>query len=365
MPDWSSLLRPELADLSAYVPADPPDIQVRLDANEAPLNPSPRVRDAVARAVARTALERYPDARMRELKARIAERTGARADELLVGTGSDEVIGILLAALARPRERAPHATVLAPTPTFVMYRVSARAHGLLPVEVPLDREWDLDVAPMKRAIEMTRPNVVFVASPNNPTSNRVKDDRLAAVLDAAGQSLVVVDEAYADYAGRSVRSWRARYPNLAVMRTLSKVGLAALRIGWLEADEALVREVDKARQPFNVSATSQAAAAAVLGEAWDAVSDHVETVVRERERLTIALRAFEGVDVAPSDANFLWLGTPRPAEEVFAGLLARGVLVRSFHATGGRLAHRLRVTIGSPRENDRFLDALVQTLGGR
>jgi histidinol-phosphate aminotransferase len=365
VPDWSSLLRPELADLHSYVPADPPDIQVRLDANEAPPHLSPVVREAVTRAVARTALERYPDARMRELKSRIAERAGARPEELLVGTGSDEVIAILLTAMSRAREGAPQATVLTLTPTFVMYRVTARAHGQRPIEVPLDREWDLDVASMKRAIEMTRPNIVFIASPNNPTSNRMKDDRLTAVLDAASESLVVVDEAYADYAGTSVRGWRARYPNLAVMRTLSKLGLAALRVGWLEADEALVRELDKARQPFNVSATSQAAAAAVLGEAWDAVGVHVASVVRERERVTAALRAMEGVDVAPSDANFLWIGTPRPAIEVYAGLLEHGVLVRSFHTTGGRLANRLRVTIGAAGENDRFVGALARVLGAR
>jgi histidinol-phosphate aminotransferase len=125
VPDWSSLLRPELGELSSYVPADPPGIEVRLDANEAPPNPSPAVREAVARAVERTALERYPDARARELKARIAQRTGAREDELLVGTGSDEIIGILLTALARPRDRAPLPTVLVPTPTFVMYRNTA------------------------------------------------------------------------------------------------------------------------------------------------------------------------------------------------------------------------------------------------
>jgi histidinol-phosphate aminotransferase len=175
----------------------------------------------------------------------------------------------------------------------------------------------------------------------------------------------VVDEAYADYAGGSVRGWRARYPNLAVLRTLSKVGLAALRVGWLEADEALVREVDKVRQPFNVSATSQAAAAAVLAEAWDEVGAQVERVVRERERVTTILRALPGVDVAPSHANFLWVGTPRPAADVYAELLVRGVLVRSFHSAGGRLANRLRVTIGSPSDNDRFIEALVQTLGER
>ena len=355
--DWSALLRPDLAELTAYIPADPPGVVARLDANEAPPNPSPAVRDAVARAMARTPLERYPDARMRELRAAIALRTGARPEDLLVGTGSDELISLLLTALARPRERVARAMVLAPTPTFVMYRVTARAHGHQPVEVPLDGAWDLDVGAMKRAIELMRPNVVFIASPNNPTGNRMSEDRIAAVLDAAGESLVVVDEAYVDYAGDSLRTWRARAPRLAVLRTLSKVGLAALRIGWLEAEEALVREVDKARQPFNVSATSQAAAAAVLTEAWDAVRAHVESVVRERDRVAAAARALPGVDVAPSDANFLWLGTPCPAAKCYEALLAQGVLVRSFHAAGGRLANRIRVTIGAPAESDRFLEA--------
>jgi histidinol-phosphate aminotransferase len=361
--DWSLSLRPELAELSAYVPADPPGIRVRLDANEAP-SPPPTVREVVARAVARTALERYPDARARELKARISERGGAKPDEILLGSGSDEIIGILLTALGRPRDRAPTATVLAPNPTFVMYRITARTNGLKPVEVPLDATWDLDVGSMQRALEMTRPSLVFIASPNNPTSNCMSDDRVAAVIDAATEhdALVVIDEAYADYAGKSLRSWRARYPNLAVMRTLSKIGLAALRVGWLEADEALLREVDKARQPYNVSATSQAAAAAVLAEAWDDVRAMVAGVVRERERVASALRKLEGVDVAASDANFLWVGTIRPAGETYERLLRQGVLVRSFHGAGGRLGNRLRVTIGSPADNDALLEAFAKAL---
>ena len=192
----------------------------------------------------------------------------------------------------------------------------------------------------------------------------MSDDRVQAVIEAAAalDSLVVVDEAYGDYAGTSVRDWRHRYPNLAVMRTLSKVGLAALRVGWLEADAALVHEVDKARQPYNVSATSQAAAAAVLGEAWDDVRAQVAMVVRERDRVAAALRAMAGVDVAPSDANFLWVGTPRAASEAYERLLGQGVLVRSFHASGGRLASRLRVTIGSPADNDGFLAAFAKAL---
>jgi histidinol-phosphate aminotransferase len=357
--DWTSLLRPELGDLAPYVPFDPPGVRVRLDANEAPPFRSARVRAAVAGAVERTALERYPDARARELKARIAERTGARAEELLVGTGSDEIIALLLTALGRPRGAAlPHPVVLTPAPTFVMYRVTAKAHGLRTVEVPLDAGWDLDAGAMQRAMEMMPPNVVFIASPNNPTGNRMSEDRIAAVLASAGDALVVLDEAYVDYAGESLRRWRARHPRLAILRTLSKVGLAALRIGWLEADEALVREVDKARQPFNVSATSQAAAAAVLAEAWDDVREHVAVVVRERGRVTEAIRGMAGFDVPPSGANFVWVGTPRPAAEMHAALLARGVLVRSFHGVGGRLGNRLRITIGTPEENDALLEAL-------
>jgi histidinol-phosphate aminotransferase len=363
--DWSLLLRPELDELSSYVPEDPPGVRVRLDANEAPPNPSARLREVVARAVARTALERYPDARAQELRARIAERTGARAEELLLGTGSDEVISLLMTALARPRHKAPQAVVLAPTPTFVMVQVTARAHGWKAANVPLDAEWDLDLAAMKRVVEMMRPNVVFVASPNNPTGNRVSGDRLAALVESAPDALVVIDEAYVDYArGGSLRPWRDRFPNVAILRTLSKVGLAALRIGWLEGPEALVREVDKVRQPFNVSATSQAAAAAVMAEAWDEVRAHVDDVVRERDRVAREIGALPGFAASRSEANFLWVQTERPAAEVYEELLGRGVLVRSFHTSGGRLVHRLRVTVGTPAENDVLLEGL-RAAGGR
>jgi histidinol-phosphate aminotransferase len=358
-PSLTALLRPELAELASYVPAAPPGIEVRLDANEAPAIESPRVREVVARAVGRVALERYPDARARELKAGLAALTGAREDELLVGTGSDEVIALLATALARPRGKAPQPLVVAPTPTFVMYRVTAKAHGWKPVDVPLDASWDLAASSMRAAVDMAQPNLVFVASPNNPTGNRVSEDRLRALLAEAKDSLVVVDEAYIDFAaGPSLRAWRAEYPNLAILRTLSKAGLAALRIGWLEADAGLVAEIDKARQPFNVSATSQAAAAAVLAEAWDDVRAHVAKVVSERARVAAGLAALPGFEPTPSDANFVWVKTPRPAADVHAALVARGILVRSFHASGGRMASQLRVTVGTPSENARLLEAL-------
>jgi histidinol-phosphate aminotransferase len=354
-----ALLRPELADLRAYVPEGSlAEDTVKLDANEAPPSSSPVIRETIARAIARVAMERYPDARATELREAIAERTGASPDDLLFGTGSDEVIALLLNALARPREKLPQAVVLAPTPTFVMYRVTARAHGLKSVEVPLDASWNLDAATTVRGIEALRPNVVFIASPNNPTGNRMTEASLAQVIEAADDALVVLDEAYIDYAGGSLRAWRARYPNLAILRTLSKVGLAALRVGWLEADAALVRELDKGRQPFNVSATSQAAAAAVVREGWSAVEEDVARVVSERTRVSGELARISGLTVTPSDANFVWVRTLQPAKDVVESLASRGVRVRSFHAAGGRLANQMRVTIGAAKDNDRFLDAI-------
>ena len=356
---WSSLLRPELAELSAYVPADPPGIRIRLDANEAPRFLSPHFRNVVARAVARVALERYPDPSAIELKSRILELTGARPDELVVGSGSDELISLLLTALARPREGAARASVLFPAPTFVMYGITSRTHGLVPVGIPLDANWDLDVESMTKAILEHRPSVIFIASPNNPSSNRMSDDRVRAILSSAPDALVIVDEAYIDYAGESLRSWRERYPNLGILRTLSKIGLASQRVGWLEIDAGLAREIDKVRQPYNLNATSQAVASAVIAEAWDSVRAHVDVVIAERDRVARAIAPLIGFDVAPSHANFLWVGTSRPAQEVYLALVERGILVRSFHKAGGRLANRLRITIGAPDENDALIEALA------
>ncbi|MEO6419632.1 MAG: histidinol-phosphate transaminase [Polyangiaceae bacterium] len=352
------LLRPGLEELTAYAPHVPGGIEVRLDANEAPPASSEAIAEAVSKAISRVSLERYPDAGASQLKAAIAARTGASPGDLMLGSGSDEIISLLFTGLARCQEKQPQPVVLTPTPTFVMYRTTARGHGWKPVEVPLDGEWDLDVTMMKRAIDVVQPNLVFIASPNNPTGNAMTASRLEEVIAHATNALVVVDEAYVDYASASVRGWRARFPNLGILRTLSKIGLAALRVGWVEADAGLIAEVEKVRQPFNLSATSQAAAAAVLHEAWEAVVAQTKSVTLERERVASELGALGSFEVTPSQANFLWIKTARPAEEIFDALVKRGILVRSFHKVGGRLARQLRVTIGLPQENDRLLEGL-------
>lgn len=357
---FAALLRSELSDLSSYVP-HAGRFDVRLDANEAPALLSDEARARIDAALAPADYGRYPDATHAELRAALAARVGARPEEILVGIGSDEIIALLLTALDRPRSGAPATTVVTTAPTFVMYKISARARGMKVVEVPLDDRWDLAEASMLRAIELARPNLVFVATPNNPTGGLVSRDRLERVIAAARDAVVVVDEAYVDFAPRSQLDLKDRYDNVVVLRTLSKIGFAALRVGWLVGPEELVREVDKTRQPYNLPTPTQRAATVVVRDLADEVRRVVGAIVGERERLAAALVAL-GLDVPPSHANFLWAGTPGPAGPVFEALAARGVLVRSFHATGGRLGNRLRITVGTAAQNDRLLEELPRCL---
>ncbi|MCA9598138.1 MAG: histidinol-phosphate transaminase [Myxococcales bacterium] len=363
MPELSlaQLLRPELRELSAYSP-DTGSYAVRLDANEAPDLLSPAARARLAEVAARTAWNRYPDPRARKLRAAIAARSAVSEDEVLVGVGSDEVISLLLTVLCQPRGRTTVPTLLTTTPTFVMYKLSAKVRGQRVLEVPLDADWDISVPAMTRALSMAPPNLVFVASPNNPTGTQPDPARLDEIIEAAAGALVVIDEAYADYAARRHIDLYRKHENVALLRTLSKVGFAALRLGWLIGRPELVAELDKARLPYNVATPTQELATVVLEELSGELARVTSHVMAERERVSQALAALPGVEPTPSEANFIWLSTPLPAERVFEGLKARGVLVRSFHQRGGRLAHRLRVTIGTREQNDAFLAALGDEL---
>ena len=357
---FDRLLRAELFELRAYEP-QAGSFEVRLDANESPPLLSAEAGAALARAMIPAQYNRYPDPRATDLRAAIAATCGASPDEILVGVGTDEIIALLLTALDRPRDGAPAATIVTPSPTFVMYRLSARARGFKVVEVPLDAAWDLDASGMRRAVEFARPNLIFLASPNNPTGTRMSVDRLRAVIEAAPDALVIIDEAYVDFAGEGIEeqiALRRAYPNVAVMRTLSKVGFAALRVGWLVAPADLVREIDKTRQPYNLPAPSQQGATFVLRELGAEMARTRAVVVSERARLAERLARL-GFDVTPSEANFLWIAAECPANEVVTALAARGVLVKSFHASGGRLLKRMRITVGLPAENDRLLQEIA------
>jgi len=248
-----------------------------------------------------------------------------------------------------------------------MYELVARTLGLRFVGVPLAPGFALDLPAVLAALRREEPRLVFLAWPNNPTGNLFAEQAVAAVLRAclgeACQALVAVDEAYFHYAGRTFLPRLAEFPNLVVLRTLSKIGLAGIRLGILAANPAVVHEVNKVRLPYNVNALSQAAARVVLAHG-DLVRKNAAAILEERERMLAALRRLPGLEAYPSDANFFLLRTARPATAVAQALLSRGIAVRDFSGAPG-LERCLRVTVGTREENDAFLAALAEVLEGR
>jgi histidinol-phosphate aminotransferase len=327
------------------------DGAIKLDANENPYPLPDALRARIAAAVAAVPLNRYPDGGADALIAALRAAAGIPdALGVLLGNGSDELIAIIASALARPG-----AAVLVPEPTFVMYRMSALYAGMRCVGVPLAADFALDVDAMLAAIARERPALVFLASPNNPTGNRFATADVERILRAA-PGLVVVDEAYVAFAAGSLLSRIGEFPNLLVLRTVSKVGMAALRLGYAVAAPEWIAELNKVRQPYNLNALTQAAAPVLLAEAG-LLDAQIAAIVAERTRLAAALAARSDVRTFPSEANFVLARVP-DAPAWCARLREAGILVKSMHGGHPLLAQCLRITVGTPAENDALLAAL-------
>jgi histidinol-phosphate aminotransferase len=361
--DLSAIVREELGKLQRYEIPHPENIRVRLDANESPYPLPAELQAALGAHLARVPLHRYPDGDARELRAVISRHVGVPGAQLVFGNGSDELISLLIQAFARPRINAPdgRARIAYPWPSFVVYRIATLAAGAAPAEIALDDEFQLHGRAIDAAFAQGKPNLVFFARPNNPTGTLWSRELVVRVAEEYPDVLVVSDEAYFDYAGETLLPQQAHLPNLVVMRTLSKIGLAALRCGYLIAHPSVVHELEKIRPPYNLGTLNQAAATFLVGEHASVLGEHIAHVVSERERLHAALAQVPGVKAFPSRANLLCfrVGTAGDgrATETWKKLAARGVLVRNFDRPGP-LSGCLRVTVGTPAENDAFLEAL-------
>jgi histidinol-phosphate aminotransferase len=349
-------VRPEVRALHSYHVPDSRGL-IKLDAMENPYPWPDALKPAWLEALRVVDLNRYPDPSARALKARLREALAVPAGAgILLGNGSDELIQIIVLALARPG-----AQVLAPAPTFVMYRQIAAAMGLGYVDVPLKPDFAFDLAAMQAAIETYRPAVVFLSYPNNPTGNLFDPADVEAVLQAA-PGLVVIDEAYHAFAEASFMDCLTRHPNLLVMRTLSKQGMAGLRLGVLAGAPDWLDEFDKVRLPFNVGVLTQTSVEFALANT-DAFDAQCHEIRAEREKLYAALRQLPGVEAWPSRANFvLFRVTSRPANQVHESLRQAGVLIKNLDSAGGMLSGCLRVSVGMPQENTAFLAALAAIL---
>ena len=311
----SRWVRPDIRALSAYAVAKGEGM-IKLDAMENPYSLPPAVQARLEAALARVAVNRYPDGGA-EATRRIlhrALRIPAGLDVLL-GNGSDELIQIVISMLARPG-----ATVLSPEPSFVMYQRSALLAGMRFVGVPLASDFSLDVAAMRTAIEREQPAVVFVAYPNNPTGNLFARQDVESVL-AAAPGLVVIDEAYYAFSDASFLPEVARHPNLLLLRTVSKIGMAGMRLGYAVGAPDWIAELDKVRPPYNVNAFTQAAAVALLNQT-DWIAEQAKAIRAERARLEAALRRLPGTTAFPTQANFI-LARFDDANAVFGELKAR------------------------------------------
>ncbi len=355
-----NIIRPEVHALAAYHVPDASGL-VKLDAMENPYTLPEDLREELGRRLSEVAINRYPVPSYAELKAKIRDTLGVPAGfDVILGNGSDELITIISVACAKPG-----AKVLAPTPGFVMYAMSAKFAGLEFVGVPLKPDFTLDKAAMLATIAQYKPAITYLAYPNNPTGNLFDADDMVEIIHAVGDAgVVVVDEAYQPFAQASFMPRLAEFDNLIVMRTVSKLGLAGIRLGYMSAGSALLTEFDKVRPPYNVNVLTQAAAEFVLDHV-DVLDAQAATLRNERTKLIAMLAALPEVDVFPSAANFLLIRVKVEkfhANDVFSALLDRKVLIKNVGKMHPLLENCLRVTVRTPEENQIFLDALKASL---
>ncbi len=354
----ADLMRPEVLGQPAYAVADAVGL-VKLDAMENPYPWPGALEAAWLECLRGIELNRYPDAAAQEVTAVLRAGHGIpESAGCLLGNGSDELIQILITAVqgsGRP--------VVAPIPTFVMYEVLARAGGVPFVGVPLDADFDLDMDAMLQALAEHRPALLFLAYPNNPTG-RLYDPGRVRELIAANPGVTVIDEAYAPFSGHSFLDQIGEaIPGLMVMRTLSKLGLAGLRLGYLAAVPEWIEALNRLRLPYNVNSLTQRSVVFAFEHARE-LEAQAGRLREQRGELVEALVAKSGIRrVIPSDANFLLFQVGEgQGQSVFESLRSSGVLIKHSGASGGTLADHLRVTIGTPAENRTFLEALDRAL---
>lgn len=359
----NSIIRPEILAQSSYYVADtdnmPKDL-VKLDAMENPYGLPDSIKVELGAHLAQVALNRYPVPSYRALKQKIAQQFGIPAGfDVTLGNGSDELISMITWACAKPA-----AKVLAPVPTFVMYALSAQLAGVEFIGVPLRADLSLDLPAMLAAIEQHQPALVFLANPNNPTGSWFTPEQIVQVINAmANIGLVVIDEAYQPFAPGSMMLRLPEFANLVVMRTVSKLGLAGLRLGYMSASAALLTEFEKVRPPYNVNVLTQGAMEFLLDH-MPVFEAQASQICEQRTALITALQKLPNVWVFPSDANFILIKVP-DASGVFNKLFEQKVLVKNVSKMHDLLTNCLRITVGSPAENKLFIDVLCNSLSNQ
>ena len=361
--DIQRLIRPDLAALEPYIPIAPfealserlgiPMEQiVKLDANENPYGPSPRAVEALARYPYYAI---YPDPDQVPLRRAISQYIGQPVERIICGNGSDEIIDLLMRLFVAPGD-----AVVESPPTFGMYSFNTGVVGGTLVQAPRNPDFSVDIEAIAEAVETSRAKLVFLPSPNNPDGSIVPRTHVERLLDLP--VIVVIDEAYAEFSGHSVADLVGQAPNLVVLRTFSKwAGLAGLRIGYGLVPEPIIQHLWKIKPPYNINMAANAAAIASL-EDLDYLMQNVRRIIAGRNRLFESLQTFPNLQPFPSEANFILMRVrDGRAKELKLALEQRGILIRYYSKPG--LQDCIRISVGTPEQNDQVLAALRQLVG--
>ncbi|MFZ2739574.1 MAG: histidinol-phosphate transaminase [Burkholderiaceae bacterium] len=363
------LIRQDIQAMHAYAVQDAAGM-IKLDAMENPHRLPADLQALLGQRLGTLALNRYPDGRVNDLRQVLAlQAQMPQGHEIMLGNGSDELISLLALACAVPPSAANNfesASVLAPVPGFVMYQMSAQLQGLKFHGVPLTADFELDQEAMLAAIEQHKPAITYLAYPNNPTANLWDQAVMARVIEKVGQQggLVVLDEAYQPFSSRSylerIRRNPEQHRHVLLLRTLSKFGLAGVRLGYMMGPQALIAEIDKVRPPYNISVLNYECALFALEHA-EVFAAQAKDICKQRDFISQTLATWPTVKAWPSDANMILIRVP-DAQKTFEGMKNRSVLVKNVSKMHPLLAQCLRLTVGSAEENQQMLDALQHAL---
>lgn len=336
------LIRPNIRSLTAYNAKEIP-CRIKLDANESPFG------FKVDSSVLKIKTNRYPDPEAKELKNIISKNLGVKPENLLLGNGSDELIYYLITTFGGP--------VMYPVPTFSMYGIISQALNEKSIEIPLDEEFDLDMDKFLSAVKKQKPKLIFLSTPNNPTGNCFSSEKILKIIDVS-KGIVVIDEAYLPFASETgFLPLLKDYKNIVIMRTVSKIGMAGLRVGYLAADAEIIAVVNKIRLPFNVNSFSQAIAMQALKNK-NKLNSFIKMIVSERDRLFDKMSKIKNVQPYPSEANFILFKT-KNSDKIYNMLLKKGIIVKNMK---GVVNGCLRVTVGTKEENNAFLKAFKKEI---
>lgn len=355
-PKFKKLIRQDVQSMHAYAIQDSAGM-VKLDAMENPHRLPMALQAKLGQRLGALALNRYPDGRVNELRRALADYAQMpEGFDIMLGNGSDELISLL--AMACDVEGG---SILAPLPGFVMYAMSAQLQGLKFIGVPLTADFELDEAAMLAAIEEHQPSIIYLAYPNNPTANLWDDAVIEKIIEAA-PGLVVMDEAYQPFSSKSYIDRIARHGHVLLMRTLSKFGLAGVRLGYMMGPRALIAEVDKVRPPYNISVLNYECALFALEHQAEFAAQAGELVAQRAVLMdALAGMAAKGVKAWKSDANMILVRVP-DAAKTFEGMKSHKVLVKNVSKMHPLLANCLRLTVGTADENAQMLAALEKSL---